>query len=123
MSDDTHSIIDDWKTLVEEKGEDALKAAFIDVLPNDLSREEIFAECKNSFAGEELAEICAEVALTIRADCSSDEFKTWNYDHLEFIIQLSNKFVIQIPMNLLNGLPEQLIILVDKDKLQRPECS
>jgi hypothetical protein len=122
MSDNTHAIRDTWKNLVEEKGENALKSAFIDLLPEDLPKEKIFEECKSSFAGEELAEVCAEVALTIRADCSSDEFHNWNYDHLEFIIQLSNKFVIQIPMNFLNGLPEPLIVLVDKNKLQRPEC-
>jgi hypothetical protein len=122
MSDKTRDLREEWRRLSAEEGEDALKTAFLQLVPDSLPADEIFADCRDAFADEELGEICAEFVLTINADCSNDEFHNWNYDHLEFIIGLSNQYTIQIPLNLLNGLPEQLILLVDSKKLQRPEC-
>jgi len=82
----------------------------------------IFDVAAESFAGDELAEVCREIVETITATCDADDFHSWSYDHLEFIIELSNSFGFTIPHNLLNGLPEQLILLVDSKKLSKPEC-
>lgn len=106
----------------EDTDIEELKRAFIAQLPDDIHAEEIFEECADSFYDEELAEICEETAQTINAECTRDDFHNWNYDHLEFIIGLSNRYGFHIPRNLLNGLPEQLILLVDSDKVRRPDC-
>lgn len=82
----------------------------------------LFDAAAAEFEGEELAEVCGEIVETITAECSADDFHNWNYDHLEFIIDLSNSRGFEIPRNLLNGLPEQLIILVDAKKLGEPGC-
>ena len=69
-----------------------------------------------------LAEVGGEIALTVHAGCTRDDFHNWNYDHLEFIIDLSNRHNFDIPKNFLNGLPEQLIILVDSEHVKKPRC-
>lgn len=74
------------------------------------------------FTGEELSEVCRELVETVTASCDADDFHNWSYDHLEFIIELSNIYGFTIPRNLLNGLPEQLILLVDPSKLSEPGC-
>jgi hypothetical protein len=98
------------------------KDAFREVMPENLPADTIFDEAAEKFADEELAEICGEIALTVHAGCTRDDFHNWNYDHLEFIIDLSNRHNFDIPKNFLNGLPEQLIILVDSDHVKKPRC-
>ncbi len=115
-------IINEWKESAENDDMETVKESFIELLPENLPAEKIFEACTDAFFGEELAEVCAETALTIRADCRRDDFHNWDYDHLEFIIGLSNQFGFSIPRNLLNGLPEQLIILVDSGKVKKPDC-
>ncbi|MFP4179847.1 MAG: hypothetical protein ACLFMZ_04775 [Spirochaetaceae bacterium] len=84
----------------------------------------IFNRTSSAFVEEELPEVLAEIILTVTAECGRDDFHSWNYDHLEHIIELSNEFNFSIPKNLLNGLPEQLIILVDSGKVDRDgECT
>lgn len=102
--------------------EEKCRNAFSEVLPDRLPADSIFNEAVKQFSGEELAEVCGEIVLTVTAGCTRDDFHNWNYDHLEFIIDLSNRHGFTIPRNLLNGLPEQLIILVDSDKLSEPGC-
>jgi len=82
----------------------------------------LFDAAAEKFVGEELAEVCREIVETITATCDADDFHSWSYDHLEFIIEISKDFGFMIPRNLLNGLPEQLILLVDSKKLSKPEC-
>ena len=98
------------------------KEAFQEVMPENLPSDKIFDEASDKFADEELAEVCGEIALTVNAGCTRDDFHNWNYDHLEFIIGLSNRYDFDIPKNFLNGLPEQLIILVDSEHVKKPEC-
>ncbi len=110
-----------------ELNEEALRSAFIaelegDHFAKDNAPEEIFADALEAYEGSELAEVCGEIVQTINAECTADDFHNWNYDHLEFIIELSNKYGFTIPRNLLNGLPEQLIIMVDAGKLGEPGC-
>lgn len=100
----------------------ALKNSFLAELEQTTEAEQIFSDVQNTFEGEELLEVCSEIARTINAECTADDFHNWNYDHLEFIIELSNRYNFVVPRNLLNGLPEQLIILVDSNKLGEPGC-
>jgi hypothetical protein len=104
---------------VDETG---LRQSFVSALPDLSDADRIFEDTLNEFDGEELIEVCREVIDTVTAECSADDFHNWNYDHLEFIIDLSNRYNFVIPRNLLNGLPEQLILLVDADKLSEPGC-
>ncbi|MFW6250570.1 MAG: hypothetical protein ACOC47_05635, partial [Alkalispirochaetaceae bacterium] len=94
-----------------------LKAEFLSRLAGVESAEKLFDATSEAFEGEELVQVCGEIVSTINAECDADDFHNWDYDHLEFIIDLSNRYGFTIPRNLLNGLPEQLIILVDADKL------
>ena len=81
-----------------------------------------FSEIQDKFASEEIPVICAELVLTITANCERDDFHNWDYEHIAFIIELSNKYNFQIPQNLLNGLPSQLILLVDADRIDDCGC-
>ncbi|MFW5695338.1 MAG: hypothetical protein ACOCYB_09210 [Alkalispirochaeta sp.] len=112
------------KTLSQDGSVDeaALREAFLAELQDQPEAEPLFDEAVAAYEGEELVEICGEIVQTIKAECTADDFHNWNYDHLEFIIDLSNRHNFIIPRNLLNGLPEQLIILVDSKKLSEPGC-
>lgn len=90
-----------------------LQSLFAEDLPEGLEAEELFQDCVQAYEGQELAEVCAELTLSLNAACERDDFHNWDYDHLEFIIGLSKAYEFDIPSNLLNGLPEQLILLVD----------
>lgn len=103
-------------------GVDSLKAAFLEKLPAGSKGDAMFADALGEFDEDEISEVCAEVVATLTAECTEDDFHNWNYDHLEFIIDLSNRYGFTIPRNLLNGLPEQLILLVDAKKLSEPGC-
>ena len=114
-----------FQTFISRDGsvdETALKEAFLTELQDQAKAGAIFDEAVAAYEGEELAEICGEIVQTIKAECSADDFHNWNYDHLEFIIDLSNRHNFIIPRNLLNGLPEQLIILVNSKNLSEPGC-
>ncbi len=120
---DSEATIRHYIGLFEENGSLIdLKDTFIEDLPEDFDGESIFQDIMDFSGGEELAELCAEFVLTVNGDCDLDEFHNWNYDHLEFIIGLSNTYGFDIPKNLLNGLPEQLILLVDSDKVKKNGC-
>ena len=119
------TIIEQLRSIITSGVYDAThkcREAFLEVMPEKLPADKIFAEAADKFSDEELAEVCGEVALTVNASCSRDDFHNWNYDHLEFIIELSNRYDFDIPKNFLNGLPEQLIILVDSEHVKKPEC-
>jgi hypothetical protein len=115
MSMNKDELVDDIARNLDEK-----KVA--ELLPEEYDAEAIFNRTMDSFPEEEAPEVLAEVALTIHAECERDDFHSWNYDHLEFIIELSKEFDFSIPRNLLNGLPEQLIILVESDRVDRDGC-
>jgi len=103
-------------------GVEALKQEFLQRLPAGMQGAGMFADTLEKFPEEELPDVCAELLATLTASCTEDDFHNWDYDHLEFIIELSNRYGFVIPRNLLNGLPEQLILLVDKRKLSKPGC-
>lgn len=102
--------------------ENELKTAFLSRLQDQENANAMFDDALQEYEGEELLQICGEIVQTIHAECNADDFHNWDYDHLEFIIDLSNRYGFVIPRNLLNGLPEQLIILVDAGKLGDPGC-
>lgn len=106
----------------EEQIIDKLASVFAEECPADLPAAEIVKEANKRFELSEVPEILSELLLTITASCSDDDFHNWNYDHLELIIDLSNRFNFDIPRNLLNGLPEQLILTVKSDHLENPPC-
>ena len=106
----------------DDLDEGALQDLFQAELTGEKHVPEMFADTADEFSGEELVTVCSEIVATIKAECNADDFHNWDYDHLEFIIDLSNRYGFTIPRNLLNGLPEQLIILVDAKKLGEPGC-
>lgn len=120
---ETYPIIDEYKkTMDADEGETAVRKAFTRDVPIGIKGGELYDALAGEYEGEELAEVAAETILTLTAGCSADDFHNWDYDHLSTIIEMSNKFGFKIPKNLVNGLPEQLIILVDHDKLGQPGC-
>ena len=104
--------------LVAQKITEAVSGEFPDAFPAAGT----VGDTVENFHFEEIPEVLSELILTATAGCSDDEFHSWNYDHLEFIIDLSNRFGFAIPKNFLNGLPEQLILLVKADHLKNPSC-
>ena len=102
--------------------EKSVRERFLAALPAGVDGESIYADMVAEFEGDELAQVADEIIKTLTAGCSEDEFHNWNYDHLEFIIDMSNEHGFIIPRNLLNGLPEQLILLVDADNLGPQGC-
>jgi hypothetical protein len=103
--------------------DEGAKKRFIEEIGSQADGAALYRATMDGFDAEEAREVLAEMAATINAACSADDFHNWNYDHVEFIIQCSKKPGFTVPRNLLNGLPEQLIILVDKDRLAEPGCS
>lgn len=123
MGQQTYPIIERYvATIDSDEGEQMLLESFKTDLPTELNGDDLFAAIAKEYAGEELAEVAAETVLTLTASCDADDFHNWSYDHLSTIIELSNKFDFRIPKNLVNGLPEQLIILVDHTKMGQPGC-
>lgn len=117
------SLIEDYRSIAVDgdiHNVDRLKSTFLEDLPEGYDGEAIFRDAVEEFEAEELGEVCAKIILTLTASCEQDEFHNWDYDHLSFIIELSNNYDLAIPKNLLNGLPEQLIIMVDWDKVEKP---
>ena len=102
--------------------ENALKDLFLTHMSSIPEASQIFEDTAEEFMGEELVEVSSKIVETFQGECGADEFHSWNYDHLEFIIELSNKYALTIPPNLTNGLPEQLILLVSAKRLGKPGC-
>ena len=102
--------------------EHSVKTDFFARLPQTIDGSELWKAIERRYDDDEAAVVADEIVRTLTADCTTDEFHNWNYDHLEFIIELSNEQDFPIPRNLLNGLPEQLILLVDHAHLTDPEC-
>jgi hypothetical protein len=120
MNDFDVSLIEDYSSVAADgdtTGIERLKSMFINDLPPDYDGEALFEEIAEDFDAGELGEVCAELVLTITASCDVDDFHNWDHDHLAFIIDLSNTYDFTIPANFLNGLPEQLILLIDSEKL------
>jgi hypothetical protein len=109
------------KDVIEQINKGMSLNTFRGLLPPEIDAETIFNKTLDKFEEDEAIEVLAEIAITVTAECDRDDFHSWNYDHLEYIIELSNEVGFLIPENLINGLPEQLIILVDSDKIDR-EC-
>jgi hypothetical protein len=123
MAETKSEIVSRYTNLIDENdGAEKAKAAFILDVPRDIEGGPLFDALTEEYDGEELAEVAAETVLTLTAQCSADDFHNWDYDHLTSIIELSNRFGFFLPKNVVNGLPEQLIILVDHNKLGQPGC-
>lgn len=99
-----------------------LAAAFAKEYPSEIPASEVIEKAGKRFLDDELPELLSEIILTVNADCKRDDFHSWNYDHLEFIIELSNQYNFRIPKNLINGLPEQLIHLIEWENVESPPC-
>ncbi|MCB2173482.1 hypothetical protein KQH65_12150 [archaeon] len=116
---DKEKTIRRYGTLIaEEEGLNKLRETFAADVPDQHRGEEMFNALAEKYTGEELVQVAAETIATLTANSSYDEFHNWDYDHLSSIIQLSNRFDLTLPRNLINGLPEQLIILVDSSKIK-----
>jgi len=116
-------LIERYKRLFDQKGDlIELKDRFLHDLPEDFEGDSIFQDIIDYGTGEDLPELCAEFIISVAGVCDEDDFHNWNYDHLEFIIELSNTYGFDLPANFLNGLPEQLILLVDSKKIRKKGC-
>ena len=122
VPESTEALRTNYRETLDQGGVESLRLAFERDLPDTKNSNDIFADLQERVSEDELSDIAAEVVQTINASCSADDFHDWDYDHLETIIDLSNQHGFIIPRNLLNGLPEQLIILVDAKKLSEPGC-
>lgn len=119
------SLIEDYIRVFNEGDSSSiekLKTVFLDDLPSKHDGESMLTEIEEGFSLDELPVICAKLVLTITASCAQDDFHDWDYEHLGFIIELSNKYDFKIPQKLLNGLPSQLLLLVDSDKIDDSSC-
>jgi glycerophosphoryl diester phosphodiesterase len=113
------SLVHKYTELIKEDGDtEVLKIEFLGELPEDIDGDPLFLEMEGRFEDEELAEIAAELVLTLNGECDRDDFHSWDYDHLEFIISLSTTYDFEIPRNLLNGLQEQLLLLIERENLR-----
>lgn len=113
MGQDMANTVDCYKgqftaALGIERNFDSLRSAFVAAVPGSLPGDQIFAETKRAFDEDELPTVCAEVATTLNALCTEEDFHNWNYDHLEFIIEVAVRHRLRIPQNLLDCLPEYL---------------
>jgi len=122
MADSTEALRANYRETLSQGGVESLRLAFERDIPDTKNSNEIFANLQEQAEDDDLADLAAELVRTITASCSADDFHTWDYEHLESIITLSKKYGFIIPRNLLNGLPEQLIILVDAKNLSEPGC-
>ncbi|MFP4430140.1 MAG: hypothetical protein ACOCW6_02950 [Spirochaetota bacterium] len=122
MAESTEALRVNYRETLSQGGIESLRLAFERDLPDTKNSNEIFADLREQSEDDDLADLAAELVQTVNAGCSADDFHNWDYDHLESIIDLSNKHGFTIPRNLLNGLPEQLIILVDAKKLGEAGC-
>jgi hypothetical protein len=127
MSTTKKTLLDKFEKIqAEEKDDNTLLRRFAEIFekecPADIPGSEAVELAAKRFSLEEIPEILSEVILTVTANCSRDDFHNWDYVHLEYIIDLSNKYDFKIPKNFLNGLPEQLILTVQSDHLESPPC-
>lgn len=99
-----------------ERDFDALKDAFVAEVPLTLPGEQIFDETKRAFDEDELPTVCAEMATTLNALCTEEDFQNWNYDHLEFIMETTSRHHVPIPRNLLDCLPDWMASILDEDE-------
>lgn len=113
----------DWMKLMNAGKEDVMKERFLSLVPSDVPGGKIYTDASCMFAGAELAEVCAETVLSVFPDCNRDDYHLWNYEHLSFIIEESNKYEFKISENLANGLPQQLFLLLQMDNLEKPVCN
>ena len=105
-----------------ERDFDALKDAFVAEVPLTLPGEQIFDETKRAFDEDELPTVCAEMATTLNALCTEEDFQNWNYDHLEFIIEVASRHGFAIPPNLIDCLPDCLASILDEDESEDGGC-
>ncbi len=127
MSTTKKTLLDIFEKIqAEEKDDDALLRRFAEVFEKECPAEIPGAEAVDlaakQFSLDEIPEILTEVILTVTANCSRDDFHNWDYDHLAYIIDLSNKYDFNIPKNFLNGLPEQLILMIQSNHVESPPC-
>ena len=127
MSTTKKTLMDKFEKIqAEETDENSLLRRFAEIFekecPAQIPGSEAVDLAAKQFSAEEIPEVLSEVILTVTANCSRDDFHNWDYDHLEYIIDLSNKYDFNIPKNFLNGLPEQLILLVQSEHIESPPC-
>ncbi len=106
----------------EKKALDSLTAAFVEECPIDMPASKIIEQALDQFIRDEVSELLSEIIVTVTADCERDDFHTWSYDHLEFIIDLSNQYNLNLPKNFINGLPEQFVTRIKWERVESPPC-
>ena len=105
-----------------ERDFDSLKNVFVAEVPTTFPAERIFDETKRSFDEDELPTVCAEIATTLNALCTEEDFQNWNYDHLEFIIEVASRHGFAIPRHLIDSLPDCLASILDEAQPKSGGC-
>lgn len=121
MAGTVDSLRKSFAVVYADSGVIELKRAFLEELPTGVAGKAMFADAVEAFTEDELPDVCAEVAATLTESYNENDFRDWDYDHLEFIIDLSGRYGFALPQELIAGLPQQLITLLDATRPQEPE--
>ena len=121
MSGTVDSLRTSFAVVYADSGVVELKRAFLEELPTGVAGKAMFADAVEAFTEDELPDVCAEVVAALTESCEQNDSRGWDYDHLEFIIDLSSRYGFALPQELVAGVPQQLITLLDATKPQEPE--
>ena len=108
------AIIDKHFRLMQEE----LARSFCEHFPHKENCSQVFESLWENWNLEEIPELGEKVISLFNGDCSKEELHLWDYDILEHIIELSNTYGLKMPKEIINGLPEQLILLVKYKLMQ-----
>jgi len=78
----------------------------------------IFECLWENWSMDEIPDLGSKIISVFNGTINQGDLRLWDYDVLEFIIDLSNTFKLALPKAVINGLPEQLILLVNSDLIR-----
>lgn len=111
---------DEANRLVAAHGEDArdqIAALFTAAFPVTEHAGTVFDELWDSCEVTDLPQIAEQTLALFARETQPDEPARWDYDAVEFMIELAKRHRLPLPKAVLEGLPEQTILLVDKTLL------
>ena len=108
------AIIDKHFRLLQEE----LTKSFCEHFPHKDHCSQVFESLWENWNLEEIPDLGEKVISIFNGECPKEELNLWDYDLLEHIIEISNTYGLKIPKEIVNGLPEQLVLLV-KHKLMQ----
>lgn len=121
MNDKTNGFHDKAMAVIEKHSislKEELGKIFKEIFAYKDKAAEVFEAVWENWGIEEAPEIGSKIISVFNKTCDKEELKLWDYDLLEFIIELSTKYRLKLPKAIINGLPEQIILLIDSDLLE-----